>query len=63
MISGSSGMGGGMESGTPPTASVVAEGIFDGVAAAVRSAVAAGGAAATGAWRPGGSARWNLGAR
>jgi hypothetical protein len=48
MTSSSSGMGGGMESGTPPAASAVAEGIFDDIAAAFRSAVAVGGDAATG---------------
>jgi hypothetical protein len=60
MIPGSSGMGGGIESGTPPMAFAVADGIFDDVAAAVRAAVATSGAAATrppaGAWRPGGTA-------
>jgi hypothetical protein len=42
-------MDGGMESGTPLAAFAVADGIFDDVAAAVRTAVAAGGAAAIGA--------------
>jgi hypothetical protein len=42
-----------MESGTPFVASAVVEGIFDGIAAAVGSAVAIGGVAATGrAWGP-----------
>jgi hypothetical protein len=48
MTSGSSGMGDEMESGTPPAAPAVAEGIFDDIVAAVRSAVAVGDAAATG---------------
>jgi hypothetical protein len=60
MTSGSSGVHGGMESGTPPVASTVAEGIFDDIAAAVGSAVAVGGAVATGppagAWGPDGTA-------
>jgi hypothetical protein len=37
-----------MDSGTPSAAFAVAEGIFDGIAAAVGSVVAIGGAAATG---------------
>jgi hypothetical protein len=49
-----------MESGTPPVASAVAEGIFDDIAAAMGSAVAVGGAATTGppagAWGPDGTA-------
>jgi hypothetical protein len=47
MTSGSSGRGDGMESGTPPVASSIAEGVFNDIAAAVRSAVANGDAAAT----------------
>jgi hypothetical protein len=37
-----------MELGTPPASSVVADGVFDDIAAAVGSAVAVGGAAAFG---------------
>jgi hypothetical protein len=55
ITSGSSGMGGRMESGVPPASSTVADGIFDDIAAAVGSAVAVGGAAAgplARAWGP-----------
>jgi hypothetical protein len=60
-----------MALGAPPSSSVVADGIFDDIAATVGSAVAVGGAAAAGppGWslraRRGclGSASWNLGAQ